>query len=38
MMVPEKIRTEAAASETLNYALYQFDDDIDREWDESIFD
>ncbi|EGX89494.1 hypothetical protein CCM_07746 [Cordyceps militaris CM01] len=37
MMVPEKIRTEAAASETLNYALYEFDDGIDRKWDESIF-
>lgn len=37
LMVPEKIRQEAAASEVGNYALYQFDDGIDREWDESIF-
>lgn len=37
LMVPDKIRQEAAASEVGNYALYQFDDGVDREWDESIF-
>ncbi|KAJ6780967.1 hypothetical protein PWT90_05392 [Aphanocladium album] len=37
LMTSEKVRTEAAASGVGNFALYQFDDGIDRKWDETIF-
>ncbi|OAA59936.1 hypothetical protein ISF_05947 [Cordyceps fumosorosea ARSEF 2679] len=37
LMVPEAIRKAAAESEVGNFSLYEADDDVDRAWDESIF-